>query len=519
MTIQWQVTRIHPISGNVNGERIMRKQGAWVRVCRALLVTVVTGLLPLASLAESSAPPSRPNVLLIITDQQHAGMMSCAGNRWLKTPSLDALAARGVRFERAYCGNPVCVPSRLSMMTGVLPSRIGMEHNELASFPVPDEIRQNALGSVFRNAGYRAVYGGKVHLPGTKKEGIAAYGFDVLTGDEREGLAQPCARNAKTPAAELAPVTCSYREVTGVGLEEGVCRRDPSDVIKVGDTWYVWYTKVIRADLPETWRSLYPSGYPGTIWYATSDDQGRSWRERAQSLALGPPNSFDSFGVFTPNILKYRGRYYLYYTAVRPTPGRDDGVFENNSTNDVTAIGLAVAEHPDRPFRRVSAEPILRPANDRTSFDSYRVDDASLLIRDDKIWLYYKGRNLADGRSGPGRTQMGLAIADEPAGPYVKSHGGRALLPGSHEVLVWQQGEGVTALASISRTLQFATDGIHFQKVADLASRPNAPGAYRRELTEPVEGASQIRWGVSMRHGPHPYLVRFQLARGAETVD
>jgi choline-sulfatase len=79
------------------------------------------------------------------------------------------------------------------MMTGVLPSRIGMEHNEPASFPVPNEVLQDALGHVFRRAGYRTHYGGKVHLPGTDQEGIAAYGFGQLTTDERDGLAQACA--------------------------------------------------------------------------------------------------------------------------------------------------------------------------------------------------------------------------------------------------------------------------------------------------------------------------------------
>ena len=145
-----------------------------------------------ATFALGSDSSERPNVLLIITDQQHAGMLSCTGNRWLKTPAMDGLAARGVRFERAYCGNPVCVPSRFSMMTGVLPSRIGMEHNEAGSFPVSEEILRHSLGTVFRRAGYATHYGGKVHLPGTKGKGIAAYGFDVLIADEREGLAAAC---------------------------------------------------------------------------------------------------------------------------------------------------------------------------------------------------------------------------------------------------------------------------------------------------------------------------------------
>ncbi len=141
----------------------------------------------------ASEPSPRPlNVLLIITDQQHAGMMSCTGNRWLETPAMDSLASRGVRFERAYCGNPVCVPSRFSMMTGVLPSRIGMDRNRPAAYPVPPEILQDSLGHAFRRAGYQTVYGGKVHLPGTSKKGIGAYGFDLLTDDQREGLATAC---------------------------------------------------------------------------------------------------------------------------------------------------------------------------------------------------------------------------------------------------------------------------------------------------------------------------------------
>ncbi len=149
-------------------------------------------LLPAAAAAQNPKPENRPNILLIITDQQHAGMMSCAGNKWLKTPAMDRLAARGVRFERAYCGNPVCVPSRFSMMTGVLPSRIGMDRNKPGSYPVDPPIFDHALGHVFRNAGYKTVYGGKVHLPGTGEKGIAAYGFETLTSDQRQGLADSC---------------------------------------------------------------------------------------------------------------------------------------------------------------------------------------------------------------------------------------------------------------------------------------------------------------------------------------
>ncbi|MHC4541871.1 MAG: sulfatase-like hydrolase/transferase, partial [Planctomycetota bacterium] len=53
------------------------------------------------SARDSSKREERPNILFIMTDQQSAGMMSCMGNKWLKTPAMDRLAASGIRFDRA----------------------------------------------------------------------------------------------------------------------------------------------------------------------------------------------------------------------------------------------------------------------------------------------------------------------------------------------------------------------------------------------------------------------------------
>jgi choline-sulfatase len=139
----------------------------------------------------------RPNVLLLITDQQHAGMMSCAGNPHLKTPALDGLAANGTRFERAYAANPVCVPSRFSMMTGRMPSDVGMTCNSglPGRKPVPQPILDQAMGHVFRRAGYETVYGGKTHWPRGMK--VDTIGFAPLTPDQRAGLAAAAAAYLK----------------------------------------------------------------------------------------------------------------------------------------------------------------------------------------------------------------------------------------------------------------------------------------------------------------------------------
>jgi len=138
-------------------------------------------------------PASRPNLLLIITDQQQAQMLSCAGNPYVRTPNLDRLASRGARFDRAYCGNPVCVPSRFSMLSGTMPSRIGMENNDGLRNPVPDEVFDHAMGTVLRKAGYQTVYGGKTHVSGGgKRDAIDRYGFDPITADSRDDLAGTC---------------------------------------------------------------------------------------------------------------------------------------------------------------------------------------------------------------------------------------------------------------------------------------------------------------------------------------
>lgn len=136
--------------------------------------------------------PTRPNILFIFTDQQSAPMMSCAGNRYLHTPAMDSLADQGVRFQRAYCTNPMCTPSRFSLMTGRMASEIALRNNQPASIPsIPRHILQNGLGWLLRKAGYETAYGGKVHLPKMSPQDL---GFEYICEDERDGLADACAR-------------------------------------------------------------------------------------------------------------------------------------------------------------------------------------------------------------------------------------------------------------------------------------------------------------------------------------
>jgi choline-sulfatase len=158
---------------------------------RTILLLICFSFLVNAGKAQSKSNKP-PNILIIMTDQQSATMLSCAGNKWVKTPSLDGLAARAVRFEKAYATNPVCLPSRFSIQTGLFSSVIGVRENdrpvEKKYLPKLNELHSSALGNVFRRAGYDTYYGGKVHLP-TQIEEAAPWGYDVLTKNERSDLA------------------------------------------------------------------------------------------------------------------------------------------------------------------------------------------------------------------------------------------------------------------------------------------------------------------------------------------
>ena len=75
----------------------------------------------------ASRDPDRPNLIFILSDDQGAWAMGCAGNSELDTPNLDRLAATGVRFDNFFCASPVCSPARASILTGRVPSQHGVQ--------------------------------------------------------------------------------------------------------------------------------------------------------------------------------------------------------------------------------------------------------------------------------------------------------------------------------------------------------------------------------------------------------
>ncbi|WP_136689178.1 sulfatase family protein [Halorhabdus amylolytica] len=110
-------------------------------------------------------PSKRPNVLWICTDQHRYDALGAAGNDVVETPTLDALANSGVRFDRAYCQSPVCTPSRASMLTGRYPRTTRCRQN---GQPIPR--RERLVTTHLAEAGYRCALAGKFHLSPTNPD-------------------------------------------------------------------------------------------------------------------------------------------------------------------------------------------------------------------------------------------------------------------------------------------------------------------------------------------------------------
>lgn len=143
------------------------------------LIIMITGLLILLFAGTIEAQTQqRPNILIIMTDQQTADAMSAAGNRDLHTPAMDKLAANGVRFSRAYCVQPLCAPSRTAIFSGRRPHETGF----IGNVPEKDGLWPDSLlmmGKIFQAGGYKTGYVGKWHLsiPVSK---ISQHGFEYI---------------------------------------------------------------------------------------------------------------------------------------------------------------------------------------------------------------------------------------------------------------------------------------------------------------------------------------------------
>ena len=139
--------------------------------------------MPFINLKTKNVGPNNsklPNILYIFTDQQNFYDIGAHGNPHVQTPVMDSLIKGGLSFKKSYCVSPVCGPDRSAMLTSRMPHETGVNYNG----QTPRESIPN-MGEIFKEKGYRTIWGGKWHLPesyplrsGSKQKEIR--GFELL---------------------------------------------------------------------------------------------------------------------------------------------------------------------------------------------------------------------------------------------------------------------------------------------------------------------------------------------------
>ena len=156
------------------------------------VLTRVLALIPLILLASACEPvaeePDRPNIILIMTDDQGWAQLGSHGDPVLQTPRLDAMAAESVEMTRFYV-SPVCAPTRAALMTGRYNYRTGVVDTYLGrAMMAPDEV---TIAEMLRDSGYRTGIFGKWHLGDNYPQRTVDQGFQASVVHKGGGIGQP----------------------------------------------------------------------------------------------------------------------------------------------------------------------------------------------------------------------------------------------------------------------------------------------------------------------------------------
>ena len=313
-----------------------------------------------------------------------------------------------------------------------------------------------------------------------------------------------------------------------LAYEEGVVRRDPSAMIKENGKYYVWYSRStgrcdgfggdVENDKVFPWDRC-------DIWYATSED-GETWKEEGLAVARGPKGSYDDRSVFTVEIMKHKDKYYLCYQTVKSP----------YTVRVKNQVGLAWATSPDGPWTKLD-KPILSPADNgiwkgtkqnrfmvekKGDFDSHKVHDPCIIPYKGKFYLYYKGEQMGEKITFGGRQiRHGVAIADNPMGPYVKSPS-NPISNSGHEICVWKYNDGIASLITTDgpekNTIQWSPDGINFEIMSVLKGVEAHAIGLNRSADNEKDPTEILRWGLSHVYNSWDYqsIMRFTSERKTE---
>ena len=173
-----------------------------------VLCQMCTAMILLMSLQTLCSAADRPNVLFVLCDDLRPDALGCYGSKHVKTPHIDALAARGVQFRNAFCTTSLCSPSRASILTGLYAHRHGVRDNFTE---LPDHLPH--WPGRLQDDGYATAYLGKWHMGENNDEPRS--GFDYFVTHKGQGKYFDTEWNVngqrrETPAGYYTHVVTSY---------------------------------------------------------------------------------------------------------------------------------------------------------------------------------------------------------------------------------------------------------------------------------------------------------------------
>ncbi|WNH14425.1 glycoside hydrolase family 117 protein [Thalassobellus suaedae] len=269
-----------------------------------------------------------------------------------------------------------------------------------------------------------------------------------------------------------------------------ITRRDPSKVIFENGKYYVWYTHR-QTPTPPKGAKMSNDTIPSAdwdlseIWYATSED-GFTWKEQGVAIPRPPKPNLGHRSVATADILKWKGKFYMYYQGFNEASG---------TRGDDCPVLASYADSPDGPWTAVNK--IIIPNGPKDTWDQFSIHDPYPLVYKDKIYLYYK----SDFDGDPDLIRMqGLATSDNPLGPFTKNPLNPVLASG-HETTLFPFREGIAALTikdgNEHKTIQYAKDGVNFEIASIVELMPTAAGPYIPDAFTNTKDGRGITWGIS----------------------
>jgi arylsulfatase A-like enzyme len=243
------------------------------RFFTALLAFVIV-----AAGASGAAPTARPNLIVILTDDQGYGDLGCYGSPTIRTPHIDRMAAEGVRFTDFYSGAEVCTPSRAALLTGRYPLRSGMAGNRRVLFPnsagglPPAEV---TLPEALKARGYATAHIGKWHLGIHAGSRPQDQGFDSTFGlpysndmDARQGITGKD-RFSPTPPADGWNVAL---------MRNGEVVERPVDQTTLTKRYTEEALRVVEANKDKPFFIYLAHSMPHTPLFASPEFKGKSRR-------------------------------------------------------------------------------------------------------------------------------------------------------------------------------------------------------------------------------------------------